>query len=1280
MPPPSPAASQRADDFLAGGGELGALIRAHDWRGSPLGEPAQWPRSLKTAVRIMLTSRQPIWIGWGPELTYLYNDPYQAIIGGKHPWAVGRPTSEVWSEIWQDIGPLLATAMAGDGTYVENQLLVMERNGYPEETYYTFSYSPIPGDDGAPAGIICANTDETQRVVGERQLALLRELGERTADARTPEQACERCVAALETDARDVTFALIYLAPPGEEDLRLVAAHGIERGAPGAPLLLRPGARPWAVAARDEECTVVPLDLGLGPWPSGAWREPSREAVVLPLAAGGEAGSHGLLVIGLSPVRLFDEDYRDFLMLAAKQAAAAVAHAEAYQAEQRRAEALAEIDRAKTQFFSNVSHEFRTPLTLMLGPLEEALALRDGLSPRHAELLDLAHRNSQRLLRLVNTLLDFSRIEAGRAQAAFRPTALAEFTRELASNFEMVTARAGLTLALSCPPLPQPVYVDPGMWEKIVLNLLSNAFKFTFEGGISVRVEPTEDGRHARLVVADTGVGIPPHELPRLFERFHRVQNQQSRSFEGSGIGLALVQELVRQHGGTIAADSAPGRGTTFTITLPFGREHLPQDHLAAGPGGEPRSLDAMRADAFVEEALRWLPDPPAPAADPAVPALEADGTLHGLLPHRARIVVADDNADMREYVARLLGERWEVVTAGNGEEALRAIRARKPDLLLTDVMMPVLDGFELLRAVRADAALSELPVVMLSARAGEEARVSGLEAGADDYLVKPFSARELVARVRSNLHLAAVRREAGAALRESEARFRNMADHAPVMMWVTDATGYCTYLNRRWYEMTGQTRQQSLGYGWLDATHPDDRAHAERTFVEANARREVFQTEYRLRRADGTYRWAIDAAAPRFTEEGEYLGYVGSVIDIQERKEAEDLLQDINTKLARRVNEAGEQDRRKNEFLATLAHELRNPLAPLRNGVELLKRLGATQPERTPQVLAMMERQLSHMVRLVDDLMDIARVSRGKVELRRERVALASVVQSALETSRPLVERSQHQLAVDLPPGEVWLDGDPTRLAQVLGNVINNAAKYTPPGGHIALRAEVSGGTVVLQVRDDGVGIAPELLGEVFDLFVQGPQTLAAAQGGLGIGLSLVRKLVEMHGGVVSVESPGVGQGTTVRITLPLAAHEAPSAAPAGGQAEAAAAAARRVLVVDDNVDAADSLGQLLLGGGHDIRVVHSGAAALLAAETFRPDLVFLDIGLPDLSGYDVATSLRRTRPLDEMRIVALTGWGNEEAREKSALSGFDLHLTKPVPMDVLQRLLAGAQEQEGA
>jgi PAS domain S-box-containing protein len=1273
MPPAPPAT--RADEFLSGGGELGALIRAHDWARTSLGPAADWPRSLKTAVRIMLTSRQPIWIGWGPELVYLYNDPYKAIVGGKHPLALGRPTAAVWSEIRADIEPLLSSAMTGDGTYVESQLLVMERNGYPEETYYTFSYSPIPGDDGAPAGIICANTDETQRVIGERQLALLRELASRTAEARNREQACARCIEALRTDAHDLPFALLYLAAPGEDRLRLMHATGLPAGHAAAPAFLERDESTWGAGGllgMGEACIVKSLDPDLGPWPAEAWRLQAREAALLPITAAGESGSHGVLIVGLSPVRLLDARYRDFLALVARQAAAAIANAEAYEAEQRRAEALAEIDRAKTLFFSNVSHEFRTPLTLMLGPLEEALSERDAFQPRHRDLLDLAHRNSLRLLRLVNTLLDFSRIEAGRAQAAYQPTDLAGLTRELASNFEMVTERAGLRLAIACAPLPQPVYVDRGMWEKVVLNLLSNAFKFTFDGGITVELAASADGQAAVLTVADTGVGVPAHELPRLFDRFHRVQGQQSRSFEGSGIGLALVQELVRQHGGAIRAESEAGRGSRFIVSVPFGHEHLPAAMLLQAPADE--APDHVRAGSFVEEALRWLPGSHAPAAaagpetvDPRAPPEPKEA--------RGRIVVADDNADMREYISRLLGTRWDVIAVSNGEEALRSVRAVKPELLLTDVMMPKLDGFGLLRAVRSDPALADLPVVMLSARAGEEARVGGLEAGADDYLVKPFSARELVARVRSNLALAAVRREAGAALRESEARFRNMADHAPVMMWVTDPRGSCSYLNRGWYEFTGQHEAQALGFGWLQSTHPDDRLRAETTFLAANARRGPFQLEYRLRRADGSYRWCIDAGAPRFTEAGEFLGYVGSVIDIADRKEAEELLRELNQQLARRVAEAGEQDRRKNEFLATLAHELRNPLAPLRNGVELMKRLGATQPQRAPDILAMMERQLSHMVRLVDDLMDIARVSRGKVELRQETVELAPIVQSALEACRPLIDRARHEFTLEMPARPVWLHGDATRLAQVLGNVLNNAAKYTLPGGRIALRAQVVGGTAVIEVQDNGVGIAPELSMQVFDLFVQGPQTVATAQGGLGIGLSLVRRLVEMHGGVVGVHSEGEGRGTTVRITLPLA----PEAAARDGGLDGAGADAPpgcRVLVVDDNVDAADSLGMLLAGGGHEIRVVHTGQAALVTAASFQPELVLLDIGLPDVSGYEVAASLRQGRNHPGLRIVALTGWGNDEARARSAESGFDLHLTKPVEIGVLQQLLRDQQD----
>jgi PAS domain S-box-containing protein len=764
--------SQTAERLFIGQSELAGQMRDFDWSATPLGPPEQWPPSLKTAVRVMLTSQQPIWIGWGEDLTYLYNDPYKSIIGGKHPWALGKPTSVVWREIWDEIGPMLAKAMGGDeGTYVEAQLLIMERNGYPEETYYTFSYSPIPTEDGTAGGIFCANSDDTQRVIGERQLALLRDLAASTADARTWQQVCERTARALSTDPRDLPFAMIYMVEPGTQTARLAGLSGIDAGHPAAPSSLpldSPHAWPLAAVMRDHKPHHV-TDLAAAfraTFPSWPWRQPPAQAVVLPVPPSGETGRAGFLIAGLSPVRLFDDGYAGFLNLVAGQVAAAIGNAEAYEQERRRAEALAEIDRAKTAFFSNVSHEFRTPLTLMLGPLEEVLAKpRGDVRDENRNLVEIAHRNGVRLLKLVNTLLEFSRIEAGRVHGSYEATDLSALTAELASNFQSAIDRAGLRLLVDCQPLPQPVYVDRDMWEKIVLNLLSNAFKFTFEGEIAVSVRPSADGRYAEVTVRDTGIGMSAEDLPHVFERFRRIEGARGRSFEGSGIGLALVQELVKLHGGNIRVESEPDRGSSFIVTVPFGTGHLATDRIGSGRS---QVSTNVRAQAYVDEAISWLSDKateempqPSSAEDLAarIPQAVARGEL---------VLLADDNADMRQYVTRLLttgGFRVEAV--GDGEAALNAARRLKPDLIMSDVMMPKLDGFALLAALRQDNALRGVPVLLLSARAGEEEKVAGLKSGANDYLIKPFSAQELIARVQSNIQLGRARSAAEQAMAE---------------------------------------------------------------------------------------------------------------------------------------------------------------------------------------------------------------------------------------------------------------------------------------------------------------------------------------------------------------------------------------------------------------------------------------------------------------------------------------------------------------------------------
>ncbi len=759
--PRDPAAS--SPDVLAGGGELGALMRQMDWSATSLGPTQNWPQALKTSVRIMLTSRQPMFVWWGDRLINLYNDAYRAIVGGKHPWALGQPASVVWREIWHQVGPRAQTAMfQNEGTYDEALLLIMERHGYPEETYYTFSYSPVPSDEGGTGGIICANTDDTQRIIGERQLALLRDLAAGTADARTLREACESSARALAANLWDLPFALVYLLNPDQTSASLAAASGIDLPHPAAPpaISLREPSL-WTIAevvSTNAPILIWTVELAAVQLPFGAWNRPPACVVALPIGPSGQNTCLGALIVGLNPYRLYDDNYRGFLALVAGQISAAIANAQAYEAERRRAEALAELDRVKTAFFSNVSHEFRTPLTLLLGTLEEVLELsREAVDPGK-DLIATAHRNGLRLLKLVNSLLDFSRIEAGRVQACYQPTDIASFTAELASSFRSAIERARLGFHIDCRPVGQLVYVDRDMWEKVVLNLLSNAFKFTFEGEIGVAVRPSADGSAVELVVRDTGTGIPARELPRLFERFHRVEGSRGRTHEGTGIGLALVQELVKLHGGKVSVTSCVNAGTDFTVSIPFGTAHLPEDRIGVG---ESLVSTATRADVYVEEALRWLP-----SHEAALPAMAESGP--GECP-RARLLLVDDNADMRDYVRRLLGTHHDVEMADNGHDALRMVLDSPPDLVLSDVMMPGLDGFELLRALRENPTTATLPVILLSARAGEESRVEGLHAGADDYLVKPFTARELVARV--NAHIATSRLRRQAAERERDLR-----------------------------------------------------------------------------------------------------------------------------------------------------------------------------------------------------------------------------------------------------------------------------------------------------------------------------------------------------------------------------------------------------------------------------------------------------------------------------------------------------------------------------
>ncbi|HYG95385.1 MAG TPA: SpoIIE family protein phosphatase, partial [Nocardioides sp.] len=860
-------------------GQNGGVARdleAVDWTATALGDPGRWPPSLRTAVRIMLASRFSMWMGWGPELTFFCNDAYRRdTLGAKYPWALGRPTREVWAEIWTDIEPRVQRVLArGESTWDERLLLFLERNGYREETYHTFSYSPIADDHGGTAGLLCVVAEVTEEVVAQRRIDALRSLGSALAHQHTVDQTVHAASGVLSASAEDLPFHLVYLYDD-EGRAGLVSSGHVPAGHPAAPqVLVGADGEPWS-APQAGDAPVVEDRLGrrYADLPTGRWDQPPSAAAVVPVQAT-QGASYGFLVVGLNPFRPYDGEYAGFLSLLGSHLGAAITDARAYEFERERAETLAELDRAKTDFFTNVSHEFRTPLTLLLGPVEDALSdAAEPLPPGQRERLDIVRRNALRLLKLVNSLLTFSRLESGRVEARFEPVDLAAYTRDLASMFRAAAERLGLELEIDCPPLPGPVHVDPELWADVVLNLLSNALKFTFEGGITVSLRGA--GERAALSVRDTGIGIPSDQQPSLFQRFHRVPQARSRSHEGSGIGLALVAEVVALHGGEVTVDSKPGSGSSFEVLIPFGRDHLPPEQVVAATGA--RLADRL-VEGFVTETQQFVGAAGPVADEPAPPG------------DRARVLVVDDNGDVRQYVARVLAAEFDVETAVDGRDALERAAARLPDLVLTDVMMPRLDGFGLLAELRADPATMTVPVVMLSARGGEEATVVGLDAGADDYLVKPFAARELLARVRANLELDRNRR-----IRAELERGRELLEQAQrlahVGSWSMDLSTGRLDASPELLRLVERSHSELEGAGHpgflADLAHPDERQFIRTVLLESRPGEE-FGFEVLMTRADrSTFHAYVRGEV--VTSPGGGAVVRGSLQDVTERRRTEE-------------------------------------------------------------------------------------------------------------------------------------------------------------------------------------------------------------------------------------------------------------------------------------------------------------------------------------------------------------------------------------------------------
>jgi PAS domain S-box-containing protein len=946
------------DAFLANGGAAGARTLAQDWRAHPLGPISGWPSALRMSLGMMLGSAFPAFLAWGEELFVFHNDAYQPMLGNRANEAIGKPLAQLWPEVWDTMQPLARRVLDGEALFFENFQLTVERKGYPEQAWFTFSYSPLRDEAGAVRGLMCTVVEVTDKVLA---LARHKEAEERYALSIEASGNIGTWSYELDTGATfvDEQFARLF-----QVDAALArAGTELERFTD----MIHPDDRPRVVAAIEHAITTdTPYDI----------------------------------------------EYR-----------------------------IPQLSRAEV-WVNARGKVFQDPAT---GRRRFAGVAVDITERKKSEL---ARQDSERL-------------------------ALEASERELEN-------RRRLDVLLDAAPVGI-VYVDAG----------------------------------GRILHA----------------------NAANRRIWG---------------------------------------EHPQTDSV----------------DAYDQWKAWW----PAGTPDAGQPFPPTEFPL----------------------VRVLAGEEASGVTAEI--EPFGAPGTRRTIL------------------IRAAAIRNER--------------------------------NEIVGGVAANMDISA-QVAAERAMKDSEAKFRSIANVIPQMVWSAPAGGRNDYLNSRWTDFTGQPVEQSQDRGWQASIHPDDLAGLMSAWDRSRITGAAFEVEHRLKHRSGEYRWVLNRAQPLADERGVIVRWMGTMTDIHDKKRGEEELKAAA--------------RRKDEFLAMLAHELRNPLAPISSAAQLLAR-GATDEKRVRQSSEIIIRQVRHLTGLVDDLLDVSRVTRGLVELQRERVDLKSVLASAVEQARPLVEARRHRLDQAMDAAPAWVDGDRIRLVQVVANLLNNAAKYTPQGGAIALALEVQDEPedmrATITVRDNGIGIDNELLPQVFELFTQAERTPDRAQGGLGLGLALVKSLVELHGGSVEAESAGPGLGSSFRIVLPLVQ---PARSPASEDGAPYApgivsghAAGSNIMIVDDNADAAQSLADILRTLGHHVAVAHEPRRALTLAEQAWPEIFILDIGLPDIDGYALARRLRamaEEKPNERAALyLALTGYGQAHDKVLSKAAGFHRHFVKPVDLESLLAALAEA------
>ncbi|KAM0750815.1 hypothetical protein T439DRAFT_356557 [Meredithblackwellia eburnea MCA 4105] len=1402
--------------------EMGRRIAEFPWETTALGPITTWPLPLRVALASCLASPFRTYVTWNN--VFLYNDAYILTAMSKHPRVLGMTVAQAWPEVWDAISAVIESCMRGEVVQGTNHDLPVVRNGLLQESFHTYAFTPIRNEDGKCQGVTCISFETTAEVVTDRRMATVQDLVQKSSAARTVDEFCTSTLECLASNPYDLPFVSLYTtelvdvkvtkrkgwAVP-EQSVGRVAVKLTCRGSVGVPedhpfhiseaqvelsqntdsdstsrTPTTTFSWPFEQACRQTEPILLDqeeIDVYTSTLPPRAWGTNPRQVVVYPVWIDGERTfPSAVLVFGVNPRTRYGPEIRTFLEVVTHHLGIGLLAVMNAEADSKRAAELLQLDRAKTNFFSSTSHElrqvfdyfqkpsrilmvlptYRTPLTLIIGPLEDLL--HSTLPREFRDKLEMVTRNANRLLSIVNKLLDFSALQGGRTKQIYSPVHLGPFTIELASLFRDAVERAGLRFDVECeddPPNSTPTYIARDLYRSIVFNILGNSLKYTVGGGIAVRLRSTF--AEVVLEVEDSGIGIPEDELELIFERFHRVAGANGTA-SGTGIGLALTSEIVKTLGGELEVKSTVGMGSTFLVKFRRGYTHLPSDSVTHTELTENAEI-AQAADRLYETEIKDAATYRLDTA-PLVSAGTSSESVGGssgeyfssmdaaLNVKDSTVLLVEDSTDLRTYMSSLLRKYYHVVEFDDGQSALDFALHNPPSLVLTDLMLPQLSGEELLSALRSNPRTALVPVIFVSAAAGPEARAHALERGCDDYLVKPFQSRELLARVRVHLTLGKMRTELESRVAERTAELHNSELRYSLMTQVVPVGIFQMNVNPIWHEITGHPIDRPLS-NWEESVDPEDLPMllVLRDEIKAGRERGSIQFRYKV----GTW---VQLEFRAVSEFGPSVAYIGTVTDITEQKKLEQMhLRAVENRAA----DADAHRRQIENFIDITSHELRNPLSGVWQNAEMVSRslndiissIGEMQAGRFPDSAGLedlaeeMRDNLeglsnillctTHQQRIADDILNVSKLGMGLLTINRVTFNIIDKLREVLAMFEIECSSKGVSLSLDVDQSVESLDGsiivaDPSRLSQVVLNFLLNGVKFTPNGGSITVKAVASltppprrpSGIrvghieaentasytspvwITVSVDDSGKGLTEEEMQKLFARFVQvNPRT--DQYGGSGLGLFIAKQLVQLHHGVIEVDStPGVG--SSFRFSIPAERGDseavvasnsrrpslaerrtsstladarrknrrAPSEGASTSQAVSSLTLAEstrplHILVVEDNDINVKVLKRQLTSHGYIVSVAENGQVALdlLEKATADPSAnnaisgVLMDIEMPVMGGLEAIRKLRAREAANHAEytygVICVTGNARDEQIRECLSSGFNDIAVKP-------------------